>query len=107
MKVGSAHPWGLDIFSIQDKRVSIAVGIIIVVGVGIGIGIDPDTDSDPDTDGNQKQTDRQQPGSGGRCPPDPFQLLISVAVVFLISRRVQRSTTQRNAHASTSDPIAG
>jgi hypothetical protein len=69
MKVGSAHPWGLDIFSIQDKRVSIAVGIIIVVGVGIGIGIDPDTDSDPDTDGNQKQTDRQQPGSGGRCPP--------------------------------------
>jgi hypothetical protein len=34
-----AHPWGLDIFSIQDKRVPIAVGIIIGVGVGIGIGI--------------------------------------------------------------------
>jgi hypothetical protein len=41
----------LDIFSIQDKRVPIAVGIIIGVGIGIGIGIDPDTDSDPDTDG--------------------------------------------------------
>jgi hypothetical protein len=55
--VGGAHPWGLDIFSIQDKRVPIGVGIIIVVGVGIGIGIgiDPDTDSDPDTDGNQKK----------------------------------------------------
>jgi hypothetical protein len=44
--VGSAHPWSLDIFSIQDKRVPIAVGIIIGVGVGIGIGIDPDTDTD-------------------------------------------------------------
>jgi hypothetical protein len=42
------------------------VGIIIGVGVGIGIGIDPDTDSDTDTDGNQKQTDRQQPGSRQR-----------------------------------------
>jgi hypothetical protein len=43
----------LNIFSIQDKRVPIAVGIIIGVGVGIGIGIDPDpdSDSDPDTDG--------------------------------------------------------
>jgi hypothetical protein len=60
---GTAHHWGLDIFSIQDKRVPIAVGIIIGVGVGIGIGIDPDTDSDTDTDGNQEQTDRQQPGS--------------------------------------------
>jgi hypothetical protein len=40
----------LDIFSIQDKRVPIAVGIIIGVGVGVGIGIDPDPDSDPDTD---------------------------------------------------------
>jgi hypothetical protein len=49
--VGDAHPWGLDIFSIQDKRVLIAVGIIIGVGVGIGIGIDPDPDSDPDPDG--------------------------------------------------------
>jgi hypothetical protein len=27
--VGDAHPWGLDIFSIQDERVPIAVGIII------------------------------------------------------------------------------
>jgi hypothetical protein len=56
----------LDIFSIQDKRVPIAVGIIIGIGVGIGIGIDPDPDSDPDTDGNQEQTDRQQPGSRRR-----------------------------------------
>jgi hypothetical protein len=38
--VGSAHPTGLDIFSIQDKRVPIAVGIMIGVGVGIGIGIE-------------------------------------------------------------------
>ena len=38
--VGGAHPWCLDIFSIQDKRVPIAVGIIIGVGVGIGIGIE-------------------------------------------------------------------
>jgi hypothetical protein len=30
---------GLDIFSIQDKRVPIAVGIIIGAGVGVGIGI--------------------------------------------------------------------
>jgi hypothetical protein len=30
----------LDIFSIQDKRVPIAVGIVIGVGVGIGIGIE-------------------------------------------------------------------
>jgi hypothetical protein len=66
--VGIAPPWGLDIFSIQDKRVPIAVGIIIGVGVGIGIGIDPDPDSDPDTDGNQEQTDRQQPGGGHRPP---------------------------------------
>jgi len=33
------YTWGLDIFSIQDKRVPIAVGIIIGVGVGIGISI--------------------------------------------------------------------
>jgi hypothetical protein len=39
-RAGTAHPWGLDIFSIQDKRVPIAVGIIIGVGVGIGIGIE-------------------------------------------------------------------
>jgi hypothetical protein len=38
--VGSAHPWCLDIFSIQDKRITIPVGIIIGVGVGIGIGIE-------------------------------------------------------------------
>jgi hypothetical protein len=59
----------LDIFSIQDKRVPIAVGVIIGVGVGIGIGIegkkiDPDPDSDPDTDGNREQTDRQQLAAG-------------------------------------------
>jgi biotin-(acetyl-CoA carboxylase) ligase len=51
--VGTAHHWGLDIFSIQDKRVPIAVGIII--GVGVGIGIDPDPDSDPDTDAQRLQ----------------------------------------------------
>jgi hypothetical protein len=33
-------PRCLDIFSIQDKCVPIAVGIIIGVGVGIGIGIE-------------------------------------------------------------------
>jgi hypothetical protein len=38
--VGSAHPWGLDIFSTQEKRVPSAVRILIGVGVGIGIGIE-------------------------------------------------------------------
>jgi hypothetical protein len=37
--VGSGRAWGLDIFSIQDKRVPIEAWIIIGVGVGIGIGI--------------------------------------------------------------------
>jgi hypothetical protein len=60
-RVGTAHRWSLDIFSIQDKRVPIAVGIIIGVGVGIGIGIDPDTDSDPDTDG---MVGRAHPATG-------------------------------------------
>jgi hypothetical protein len=32
--------WGLEIFSIQDECVPIAVGIIIGVGVGVGIGIE-------------------------------------------------------------------
>jgi hypothetical protein len=39
-RVGTAHHWGLDIFSIQDKRVPIALGVIIGVGVGVGIGIE-------------------------------------------------------------------
>jgi hypothetical protein len=34
------NTWRLDIFSMQGKRVPIAVGIIIGVGVGIGIGIE-------------------------------------------------------------------
>jgi hypothetical protein len=38
--VGSGRAWGLNIFSIQDKRVPIEAGIIIGVGVGIGIGIE-------------------------------------------------------------------
>jgi hypothetical protein len=35
--VGSGRAWGLNIFSIQDKRVPIEAGIIIGVGIGIGI----------------------------------------------------------------------
>jgi hypothetical protein len=76
----------LDIFSIKDKCVPIAVGIksasaseseseskdkdgILTRATGYTvredqpqytIGIDPDPDSDPDTDGNREQTDRQQ-----------------------------------------------
>jgi hypothetical protein len=34
------NTWRLDIFSMQGKRVPIALGIIIGVGVGIGIGIE-------------------------------------------------------------------
>jgi hypothetical protein len=40
IREGIAHHWSLEIFSEQDKRVSIAVGIIIGVGVGVGIGIE-------------------------------------------------------------------
>jgi hypothetical protein len=47
-------PWSLDIFSIQDKRVPIAVGIIFGVGVGIGIGIE----------GQKMGFEHEKPGTG-------------------------------------------